>query len=322
MENKILPRQLCALTFGAFTVPAIAILPRAGWLWAGLASLGTAALLGIALLLCRKKETNPARTGAQSRAGRIALWLTLAWNVLALGAAGRWLCGIYPDGGAFLLIGLLLLLLAAYAAGKGVSAVVRAGAICFFFFVILYGVLFGVSLPQVRGQWLAPVTQPRWAVLPAALLPLGALYLTGYCRGRGRVSLWAAGGILTAVLAGIVTAGCLSPEIADAESLGFYAMSKSLSLFGAMERFEAVVSAALTAGGFCLLALVCLVNAEILGVLCPPYEKWSPAGNFLLGSGAIALSGVCGAGFLAVGTAIFWGVIPLLLLAVVKVKKD
>lgn len=322
MENKILPRQLCALTFGAFTVPAIAILPRTGWLWAGVASLGAAALLGAALLLCRKKETNPVLAGAQSRTGRMALWLTLAWNVLALGAAARWLCGIYPDGGAFPLIGLLLLLLAAYAAGKGVSAVARAGAICFFFFVILYGVLFGVSLPQVRGQWLKPVTQPKWVLLPVALLPLCALYLTGYCRGRGKVSLWAVGGILTAVLAGLVTAGCLSPEIAGAAPLGFYAMSKSLSLFGAMERFEAVVSAALTAGGFCLLALLCLVNAEILRVLRPGYEKWGTAGNFLLGGAAIALSGVCGAGFLAAGTAIFWGVVPLLLPAVVKVKKD
>lgn len=322
MENKILPRQLCALTFGAFTVPAIAILPRTGWLWAGLASLGAAALLCAALLLCRKRETNPVLAGAQCRTGRMVLRLTLGWNVLALGAAARWLCGIYPDGGAFPLIGLLLLLLAAYAAGKGVSAVARAGAICFFFFVILYGVLFGVSLPQVRGQWLKPVTQPKWALLPAALLPLCALYLTGYCRGRGKVSLWAVGGILTAVLAGLVTAGCLSPEIAGSEPLGFYAMSKSLSLFGAMERFEAVVSAALTAGGFCLLALLCLVNAEILRVLRPGYEKWGAAGNFLLGGAAIALSGVCGAGFLAAGTAIFWGVVPLLLPAVVKVKKD
>ena len=45
MENKILPRQLCALTLCAFTVPAVGLLPRAGWLWAGIAAAVAAGLL-------------------------------------------------------------------------------------------------------------------------------------------------------------------------------------------------------------------------------------------------------------------------------------
>ncbi len=211
--------------------------------------------------------------------------------------------------------------MAAYAAGKGVSAVVRAGAICFFFFVALYALLFGFSLPQMRAAWVKPVLRPAWTLLPAALAPAGALALTGHCRERGRISGWLPGGMGLAVLAALVTAGCVSPEVAGAEPFAFYTMSKSISLFGAMERFEALVSAALTAGGFCLLALVCLVNAEIAKTLRQGAGKAVPAANFLLGGAAIFLGSGIPAAVMAVGTAIFWGALPLGIPLLAKRKK-
>ena len=98
-------------------------------------------------------------------------------------------------------------------------------------------------------------------------------------------------------------------------------MSKSISLFGTMERFEALVSAALTAGGFCLLALLCLSNAAILRAVRPQAEKYAPIGNFLLGGASIWLIAGVGMSVLAVGSAIFWGILPLLILSVAKRKK-
>ena len=160
MENKILPRQLCALTLCAFTVPAVGLLPRAGWLWAGIAAAVAAGLLAAGAVLCRKNGGSLVELAAQSGCGRWCLRLLLIWNLLALGTAARYLCEVYPGSGAFPLVGALLLLLAAYAAGKGVSAVVRAGAICFFFFVALYALLFGFSLPQMRAAWVKPVLRP------------------------------------------------------------------------------------------------------------------------------------------------------------------
>lgn len=321
MENKILPRQLCALTLCAFTVPAVGLLPRAGWLWAGIAAAVAAGLLAAGAVLCRKKGGSLVELAAQSGCGRWCLRLLLIWNLLALGTAARYLCEVYPGSGAFPLVGALLLLLAAYAAGKGVSAVVRAGAICFFFFVALYALLFGFSLPQMRAAWVKPVLRPAWTLLPAALAPAGALALTGHCRERGRISGWLPGGMGLAVLAALVTAGCVSPEVAGAEPFAFYTMSKSISLFGAMERFEALVSAALTAGGFCLLALVCLVNAEIAKTLRQGAGKAVPAANFLLGGAAIFLGSGIPAAVMAVGTAIFWGALPLGIPLLAKRKK-
>ena len=321
MDEKILPRQLCALTFCAFSVPAFGLLPRAGWLWAGLAAAVCAALLAALTALCRKKGGSLAQLAGTCRAGRGCLWLCLLWNFLILGAAARYLCGVYPGSGAFPLTGALLLLLAAYASGKGVSAVARVSAICFFFFLVLYGLLLGFSLPQMNPQWLRPVTRPRWLQLPAALCPVCALYLTDSCRSRGRLAGWLAGGTALALLAALVTAGCVCPEVAGAEPFAFYTMSKSISLFGTMERFEALVSAALTAGAFCLLALLCLSNAAILRAVRPQAEKYAPIGNFLLGGASIWLIAGVGMSVLAAGSAIFWGILPLLILSVAKRKK-
>lgn len=321
MEDRILPRQLCALALCAFTVPAVGLLPRAGWLWAGIAAVAAAGLLAAGAALFRKKGGSFVELAAQSGCGRCCLRLLLIWNLLALGTAARYLCEVYPGSGAFPLVGALLLLLAACAAGKGVSAVVRAGAICFFFFAALYALLFGFSLPQMRAEWLKPVLRPKWTLLPAALAPSCALALMGHCRERGRISGWLLGGVGLTVLAALVTAGCVSPEVAGAEPFAFYTMSKSISLFGAMERFEALVSAALTAGDFCLLALLCLVNAEIAKALRPGTGKAVPAGNFLLGGAAIFLGSGIPSVVLAAGSAIFWGVFPIGILALAKRKK-
>lgn len=321
MENKILPRQLCALTFCAFTVPAVALLPRAGWLWAGIAALIAASIVAAGTALCRKKGGDLVVLAAQHASGRWCLRAMGAWNLLAMGAAARKLCMVYPDAGAFPLVGALLLLLAAYAAGKGVSAVVRVGAICFFFFAALYALVFGFALPQMHAAWMKPVTRPVWTVLPAALAAANALALAGTCRGRGRITGWLAGGVALAVFAALAAAGCVSPEVAAAEPFAFYTMSKSISLFGAMERFEAVVSAALTAGGFCLLALECLANTQIVKRLRPGMEKHAPVGNLMLGGAAIFLAGRVPEPVLAAGTAIFWGVLPVILLSVAEHKK-
>ena len=54
MRDKLLPRQLCALAFCAFTVPAVGLLPRTGWLWASIAAVCCAAVLAVGVLLTRK----------------------------------------------------------------------------------------------------------------------------------------------------------------------------------------------------------------------------------------------------------------------------
>lgn len=300
-------RQLCATALCAFSVPAIVLLPRVGWLWTGLTCLIAAAL--VFLLRFLRAGANPAESAAKTLGGRIVLWALWAWNLLLLGAGARLFCGIYPGGGA--VVGLLLLLLAAYAAGKGVSTVLRVSSVSFFFLTALFAVLYAFALPQLRAEWLRPVTRADWTLLPWALVPLTAVWLA---QGRTKPLGWCIGGGLLAVLAALITAGSLSPQVAGGLAFPFYGAAKSVSILGAMERLEPLVSAALTAGGFSLLGLLCAVNQELWRVLAPGGPRWPAPLNFAAGGTCLWLSAAIPAAVTAIGSTIFWGIVPIWLL--------
>lgn len=300
-------RQLGALGFCAFTVPAVLLLPREGWLWATAAALGTAGLLLFALFLQRKNDLPLAQRAAQSKVGKGLLVLALLWNLILLGAAARQLCAAFPDGGDTPLVGLLLLLLSAYAARRGRGP--RVAAILFFFLLGLYGLLFGFSLTELRGAYLSPVKTVEPIRLSAALAPLCLLYLY---RGKAKGGwLWCLGGVLLAFVAAFMTAGILSASVAGQERFALYEAAKSVSIFGVIGRLEPLVSAAVSLGGFCLLYLLCAANGEILRALCP--EKILPIApiNFFFGMAFFWSATLLPGGFIATGTAIFWGIFPL-----------
>ena len=117
-------KQLAALSFCAASVPCVLFLPHLGWLYAG----GAAIIVAILVCLASKFAFRPSR------------WVSiglLAWNFIALGATADAICAAFPDGNA--LIGILLLLLAAYAAEK--KRVMRIGAVAVFILFIIYTML-------------------------------------------------------------------------------------------------------------------------------------------------------------------------------------
>lgn len=314
-------RQRCALGFAAFTVPAILLLPRTGWLWATVFAAAGAAVLAILIYLRRRCAKSPAQIAAATAAGKIALRAALLWNLLMLGRIAAYLCKAYPSGSAFPLVGLLLLLLAVFAAQKGGSAVLRTGAIVFFFLLGFYLLVLGFSLPDLRPAWLAPDPAPVWTVFPAVLAPTCVLYLSeGESRG-GAPALWLTGGVLLAGLAALVTAGSVSPPVAKQEVFPFYTAAKSVKILGAMERLEPFVSAALAAGGFCLLAALCAANEKIVSIFVPKTKIFAALTNFLVGGACVWVSGVVSEGIFVLGMTIFWGVFPLLTLLLGASKK-
>lgn len=276
-------KQLAALSFCAATVPCILLLPQAQWLWAG----GATALVAVVICLASKRAMCKSRW---------LLWGVLAWNFVALGATADALCAAFPDGNV--LIGALLLLLAAIAAGKGRAIVLRVGAVSLFILLILYGMLLGFSIPEM--QYTEAVKTPAWRSLSAALTPMLCLFLRD--EGENLPKSWLLGVIVLAVFAAAVTG----------TNSDFYTAMKSVSILGAMERLEPLVSIALTVGGFCLLGMICCVNEKVILQLLPQKKNPTALLNFFLGAVCIWLSRLLGGAVLAIGTAIFWGVIPCL----------
>ncbi len=309
-------KQLSALGFCAFALPAVAILPSAGWLWAGLASIAAALLLGILLYICEKRRLPLCQGAAARPLGKLLLLLLLLWNLLALGQTVGQLCEIFPTARETPLIGLLLLLLAAYAAGK--KRLLPVAAIGFFFLLGLFALLYGFALPELQREYLGPQTRPAWPLLSAALSPLLLVYLraaspkTAPKRG---IVIWLLGAVVFALLAALIAAGSLGPAALQ-EPFPFYEAAKSVTVLNAMQRLEPLVSAGLSIAGFCLLGLICAVNGEILAALGLGGENFPILINFLLGGACIFFFGAIPKGLTAFGTTIFWGILPFLLLGI------
>lgn len=274
-------KQLLALTFCASTVASAWVLPSIGWLWAGLASLMGVALASAAL-------HRPPLT-----ANRLLIPL-LAWNILMLGAASRLLSTAFPDGNEG--TGLILLLVAVYAARRGEKVVLRVGAVAVFLITILYGILVGFSLPSLDASSVGLGGAENWPIFAAALSPMLLTFLRSGETKLGRRGLAIP---ITTVLCAAVTGG----------NRNFYTAMKSVSIFGAIERLEPLASVAVCIGGFCLTAEICAVNERIGEKIMQKKSLVAPM-NFILGGACFWLSELVPGVALAIGTAIFWGLIP------------
>ncbi len=252
-------------------------------MWAGAAALVTA-------LICAGGHIAPPN--------RLISTPLFLWNCLLLGFFASQL-SLQANSD---LPGLLLLLFAVYAAGR--QTLPRVAAVVFFFLTAMYGALLAFALPEQEISALAPKTQCDWSLFPYALAPTAVLYL---CKERGRPALWLLGGVALAVLAAVVTQGFRASD--------FYTAAKSVTVLGAMERLEPLVLSALTAGGFCLMGLLCTLNQTLIG------GENGAAVNFLGGVAGYILMPLLSKELLALGTAIFWGFLPFGLQFVGFLKK-
>jgi hypothetical protein len=158
---------------------------------------------------------------------------------------------------------------AAGARGLGGHAGPGAGARCAAAISGLLAAVFGVlllsALPDLRAENLRPWGSARGGAAAFAALLFPAAALCARPEGDSRLSGDASAALaLMAAAASLAAAGCLSPALAAAEPLPFYALVKSLTVFGVLERFEPLYSAAVLASGFCLVSLLLDAGAALL----------------------------------------------------------
>lgn len=314
-------RQRWAWLMAGLSAAAAACACGMGWLWVLLGGLAVSAYyvyLDRRLRPCGLAALLPAAFGG---AGRLLSLLTLLWTILAMAWTANLADTAFPMVEGYPILGWTLLALAAWGSRRGAAACARCAGVLYLFLLALYGVVTVFAVPDVRLANLRPAgdwTQSLWTC-GLFLLPAGVWYAP--CR-RSRTKMtwfWLLPPFLTALLAA-VTAGVLSPVLAETLPVPLYTLTQSVSLFGVMERIEPLLSAAMTMGVFCLLsAMACACRA--LGAQCKPW-KWTGAAACVLSAALMGPARALTLPVITIGAAVFWFLIPAVAVAVSRKQKS
>lgn len=328
MQDEFTPRQLCALLAASLSAPLALVCAAVSWPWVLLGAGLAGAILLYYLYVYRRL---PPRIGyaqlvraAWGGGGPWILGLYWVWTTLSCGLIAAETVRAFPADDAFPLIPLVLLLLAALTAGRGAAAVCRFGATLFLTVAALTAGALGFGAREIQWAHLRPAGAPgeAVAVLTVLLLPAAGGFLRErMAPGRTGWGRWFAAAAGLGVAVSLVCVGSLGLALARRSENAFWLMSRSLSIFGVMERFEAVISALLAISACCLLTLLLRVAATALQALRPAGKE--QAAVWL--TAAVAAAAIWGAKWAPAwvwpaGNLLFWGVGPVATLGVVAQK--
>lgn len=283
--DKLTAGQRDCLRFGAIAAPMALACGGRGMLWA------VPALVLAALADWAVRRRLPE---GKSLAAVLPRWMLIPELFLLIAAAAAAaamtpLC--WPDG-AWPLFPLALLVLAGAAVRPGTGAAGRCAVPVAWGCILFLGLVVAAALPEAKpaaGQW--PEGLP---VLTVALLGICGWFLPSEREKPGR--LW------------LGLAAFTLPLLALGKDLR--TAVRSIELFGVLQRFEALVSCALTASLFLALTLLAAAGGEILRAL--GVKKCG--GEVLLVPAAALLCWISAAPawLFPAGAVIFWGVFPAL----------
>ena len=329
-NDSFSPRQLCALMATSLAAPLVTICASRSWQWVLLA----AAAAGIFYIyIVWAAGGVPPRTGygrmlrlAYGRAGgRVLMGLYWIWLLLSTGLAANMSAGAFPQDQSLPLIPLTLVLLAALVAAKGPGAACRFGGTLFLLVAALLGCNLAFGAVDIQARNLLPAGTVGEAAVPLAVLLLPAAGLFFRDRAEGRASAYLRWYLLAAALAvavSIVCVGALGRPLAQAVEHPFWTMTRSISVLGVMERFEAVISSLLSVSFCCLLAFLLTLGGKTLSSAAPVLgESPSVWVSAALGFAAIWLAPYIPTWVWLAGSGVFWGFLPALTLGLVRGKK-
>jgi len=323
-EERQQPAWLLASGFA----PAVLICAGLGWLWVLLG--GVCAALFYIIIVCllpAADEDAPVQAaghGSGRGFGRAALLLEALWALFAAAGAASAASRAFPQDAGRAFAGPVLLALAVWAVSGPSGTAARCAAVLSGLLALVFAVLLLAAIPDVRVENLRPRGDPRDAAcaFSSMLFPTAALFVQHRGGKRRPTHLLTAFLALLPSAAALLTAGCLSPELAGQSGQPFALLVRSLSLFGVLERFEPLYSAALLLSLFCLCALFLQAGVSLLQEL--PAFACSGTLPLLLYLPVLAAARAADRFkpvFWMLGSTVFWGIIPILILLVVLLKK-
>lgn len=306
-DRKIPHRQLTAWLAAALIPTVIQLTAGASWF--------SVLLVCVLSLLCVwLRWSLGAEPGGKLLPALQWLLLTAILGAVCGTASQSWPQGGHPA------VGIILLALAVGSAWKGPSASARVGCVLFWFVLLLYLILLGAGVKDVQLKWLTP---PKGDVdgLGCVLLltpAAAAIHLNKKETVKPRLLLI----MVFCIVASVITAGVLSPQVASVRENAFYEMTRSLNLLGQARRFEAILSAGMTAGWFALMSLYLTLCAHLTEKILPGAGKYGTLAAALLAT-VIRLCDLHIPGvLLLILSAVFWVFLPLITQGIDKVKKS
>ena len=271
MSGKISERQRLVWLAAAVSAPAAIVLCRLNWLWV---LLGGLAVCLYYLYIEKKLGADGLTSCMTDTAGMVLAVIMIFWIILMMGYCACLADAAFPMVDGFPGLGWVLLALAAWGSRKGARACAGCSGILCLLLIVLYCVVAVFSLPDVELSYCRPT--PKWAQALVAgsvfLLPAG-VWTVPVAERTGTKRYWILLLPVSAAVLSAVTAGVLSPELAERVQVPLYEVSRSVSVLGVVERIEPLLSAAMTMGLNCLLC--CLACAcQMLAQQVEPWQWW------------------------------------------------
>ncbi len=299
MFNKKIPGSRMAIWITvALTAPLAALVGGANWISVA----AIAAVCGIvSWLVCRFCDVSN---------DSVLCLIQIIWLGTFLGGIAGMSADCWEDGRPYPIVPLVLLTLAAFGAKDGGAKASRVNGVLLWFVMPILGIVFAAGAPSVQLQWLIP----RWE-LPVALIPILLIPCLGaFFPREERQFSWIApvvGGTF-AVLLAVFISGSMSPKVAAQTENAFYEYCKGINLFGVAERFEAIISCALTMGWFALFSLMFSAAGHLADTAHPGWGRAGVWGCAAIAA-AVSLLGLRVGALMATGTSVFlWVIVPVL----------
>lgn len=295
-SRNVESQQLGAWLFTGMTAPLAQFAGKTGWQTVVLAVF---ACLAVSWLLGRTTRIT----------GRWISILEILWLVIVLAVVGRWICGSWPSGNVFPAVPLTLLALGAFSASRGRETAARAGSTVFWLVALVFSIVAAAGLGEVGLESLGDIDSgfdPRLAVI--SLTPALTVFLPGEGSEVPLKVVAAVWGF--AVLMTVLVTGALSLPVAVGLDMPLYEWVKGLRIAGTLQRFEALVSVALTMGWFALVSFVLHIGGELAENL-KAGGKIGGVWSIAAASGLIMVSRTqMGAGTVLYGCVLLWIAVP------------
>ncbi len=245
--------------------------------------------------------------------------LRAVWCCFVLGLLLDLTRGLFPLSHGAWIVPAVLALLAALAAAKGSDVAPRMAAVLWPFLLALVAVVALFAAPDIEPERLASFGSSGETAAALALVLLPGM--RPMRRGRAKMPAFLLLAVVLTALPPLLCFGTLGRAQTAALPFPLYASAQSISVFGVMERFEVLLSAALTASGFCALSFA--LGAALDGLPGASSAAQHTKSLVLAAAGFALMAAVphLPGWFWPAGSAVFCGLLPLGILAVGARKK-